>query len=194
MPLLLEECDTWDIVQRKEAKPPIENAVLHKSYYDRYKKAARIIVISIEESLQSIVYGLTDPRVTWQKLRDAFVPKPRLRRLQTYRALATARPNESEDMQDYVNRVRQLVIEAEEAGNQKATGETVTTILLAGLPERFSGVVKMTEAFPDGEYNSQRIETLIVGEARRQRHVVDEARINGNGHAKVEEAMYVKKS
>ncbi len=68
-----------------------------------------------------------------------------------------------------------MTVESEEAGNQRTSDETLCAIVLAGLPEKYSGIVAVTEAFGEAEYNSQRIETLIVGESRRQQHVASQA-------------------
>ncbi len=136
-----------------------------------------MIVVAIDDTAQDIIYGMNDPEGIWKKLKETFVPRTKLRRLQAFRALATATLHSGEEMQDYVNRVRMLAVESEEAGNEKVSDETLCNILLAGLPEKYSGIVAVTEAFEDREYNSQRIETLIVGEARRQQHAAAQAEL-----------------
>ncbi len=171
MRLVLEEHDVWAIVVRAEARPAATDADALKGYTERFRKAARMIVVAIDDSAQDIIHGMSDPAEIWEKLKETFVPKTKLRRLQAYRALANAVLNPDEEMQDYVNRSRMLAAETAEAGNAKVSDEDLCTIMLSGLPERYSGIVAVTEAFENHEYNSQRVETMIVGESRRQQHV-----------------------
>ncbi len=199
--IVLEGDDLWGVIDGSDVRPMQEGVVTEKDklaqefaaalkgYERKCRKATKILILSIEEEVQDVVFGMHDPAQIWAKLSQTFMPKSRLRRLQTYRALATASPKEGEDLQDYVNRVRQLSVEAEEAGNDKTSDETICTILLAGLPEKFNAIVTMTEALADSEYNSQRIEYLIVGESRRQQHMAGQMTDGIKKHPMKEEVL-----
>ncbi len=103
--LVLEENDVWEIVVGTE-NPLVEVAAtdVTRLYTERVHRAAVIIMVAIDDSAHDVIHGMTDPKAIWTELRDTFVPNTNLRRLQAFRALATATLLLDEDMQDYVNR------------------------------------------------------------------------------------------
>ena len=169
MSAILEEENLLDVALGTATVP---NKTTDKDAFAAHSKLLRKcrnkIILSLSEDLLDLVQDYEDPKDVWAKLKTTFQPQTRLSRLQAYRAFLMARLFPGEEMQVFVDRVRQLLHDAVKAGCECPSEETHCYVLLMGLPEEYSHIVTMTETLSDADYNARKIESLIVGEFRRR--------------------------
>ena len=103
----------------------------------------------------------------------------------------SARPDE--DLQQYVNRVRDLASEVEKAGCAAPTDELITLTMLAGLPVAYNYIVALTDTYPDKDFESHKVESLIVGEYRR-RQIQDTGYVSQEAAEQSGQVLAVKRS
>lgn len=168
MKLILDEMGLLGLIEGTEPGPEDGDTASVNAYNEKVKRTMRTIVLAVEDDILLNVMSITDPREIWAELELTLKPKSRLLRLVCYQQLVTAQMHQGEDMQDYVNRIRQLAVDAVNAGCEPPSEEFICHIMINGLPEPYASAVMVTETFNEAEYTIQRIETLLVGEFQRQ--------------------------
>ena len=168
MSAILEEENLLDYALGTVDTPANDDATACAAYAKSKRKCKNKIILSLGEEFLDLVQEFDDPKEIWAKLKATFQPQTRLSRLQAYQTFLTAKLLPGEEMQVFVDRVRQLLHDAVKAGCERPTEETHCYVLLMGLPEEYSHIITMTETFSDDDYNARRIESIIVGEFRRR--------------------------
>ena len=190
---ILDEEDLWGIVDGSTVKPPTTDTDNLAAYLKKFKKCKRILISTMEEEVQKLIMRLNSPKEIWQRLEEVYRPKSRLRKIQPQREFVTVAVKDGEDLQAYVNRVRDLASEVERAGCAAPTDELITLTMLAGLPTEYNYIASLTDTYPDAEFMSHKVENLIVGEFRR-RQIQDTGYISQEAASQSGQVLVVKQN
>ena len=168
MEAILDEEGLLGYAEGTIATPAQTDATAVAAYTKAKRKCRNKLILAIGDELLDVVGDYDDPKRIWDKLRTMFQPKTKLRRLQAYRDFLMAKLKPEEDMQIFIDRVRQLRRDAIKAGCEQPSDEQMCYVLLMGLPDEYDHVITLTEAMSEEAYTSEKIESLLVGEFRRR--------------------------
>src|SRR5271163_403641 len=193
----LDDQDLWELVKNLEKKPErpsnptststaqtteqmTQTAAAVTEEYEKKleewtkmaKKARKLIISTISDSVMTYVEGERNPAEMWRILEERYKPKTRVTLRQLQRQFNTIKMADDDgDMEKHLQKVERVKRQIEEQG-EKVSDSNYISILLNCAPPRYNVVISILEAQDD--VTSQIIINRLLEEYRKFQAVKEE--------------------
>lgn len=162
--LYLINQDLWNVLSEEAPSTPARL----REWIKKDNKARTTIGLLVEDNQLVHIRGKTTALETWNALKSIHEKNTLTNRISIYKKIALTKMNESDDMEDHLNRLIDLFQKLEDLGDI-ASEQWKIGIVFASLSQSYSTLITALEARPEEDLTWSIVYTKILDEFQRQK-------------------------
>jgi hypothetical protein len=178
----------WSIISGRRVKPE-SGAKALTDFEEDSERATATIFLYLSDTAEQHVRDLRDPIEVWNKLKESFSRVGFAARYNVWKQLFTVEFRNSENIEEYLDRVRGWVNTLREGGAE-VSDEIMATVALQGLGKDFDTVISVVTCAKDRPTFESLRGLLLEEEARKPKRVQESMTAYAAGERKPVECWH----